>query len=103
MQDNIGEVWFDRQVLEKVIINLVSNSFKYTAYGGSIKVEVFSSLEGFTPSFANELLIKNDYKARRYVYLKMMDNGIGISKESILNAIIELAKHTWVPEWVWPL
>ncbi len=78
-----GEVWFDRQVLEKIVVNLVSNSFKYTADGGWVKVEVLTSLEGFKPSYTNELVIKNEYEARRYVYLKVSDNGIGISGESI--------------------
>jgi len=83
LQENPEEVWFDRQVLEKIIVNLVSNSFKYTADEGVILVEILSSLENFKPSFENELLIKNDYQAKRYIYLKVTDNGIGISKESI--------------------
>ena len=81
--ENVGEVWFDRQVLEKIMINLVSNSFKYTPDEGSIIVEVLTSLENFTPTFINDLRIENEYKAIRFVYLKVMDNGIGISKESI--------------------
>lgn len=83
LQENIGKVWFDLQVLEKIIVNLVSNSFKYTADQGAISVQVLPSLENFKPSFTNELLIKNRYQAKRYIYLKVADNGIGISKASI--------------------
>ena len=79
----LAEVWFDRQVLEKIIINLVSNSFKYTADGGTITVNVFQSLYELNPSFANELILKNDYQGKKYVYIRVADNGIGISKESI--------------------
>lgn len=76
-------VWFDEQVVEKIILNLLNNSFKYTPDGGNITIEVLSSLKNFKPSFANELLIANDYKAANYVYISVADNGIGISKESI--------------------
>jgi signal transduction histidine kinase/ligand-binding sensor domain-containing protein/CheY-like chemotaxis protein/AraC-like DNA-binding protein len=83
VQDNIQEAWFDRQVLEKIVINLIGNSFKYTADGGSITVEAFDSLEHFRPSFRNELVLKNGYTGKKYVYLRVADTGIGISKESI--------------------
>jgi signal transduction histidine kinase/ligand-binding sensor domain-containing protein/DNA-binding response OmpR family regulator len=78
-----GEVWFDRQILEKIAVNLISNSFKYTENGGSIKVEVLNSLENFKPDFENELTLKNSYDGKKYMYLCVSDNGIGISKESI--------------------
>lgn len=81
--ENPGEVWFDRQIVEKITINLISNSFKYTGDGGSIKVEVRNSLNNFKPDFENELILKNDHAGKRYVYLCVRDNGIGISRESI--------------------
>ncbi len=81
--DGFPEVWFDRQVLEKIIINLVSNSFKYTADGGSITIEAFQSYNDFKPSFQNELILKNSYQSQKNIYLRVADNGIGISKESI--------------------
>ncbi len=77
------ETWFDRQVLEKIIINLLSNSFKYTPDKGIIQLRVFDSLENFTPSFENELIIENNARAERFLYFCISDNGIGISKESI--------------------
>ena len=48
-----GESWFDRQVLEKIIINLISNSFKYSSDPGIITVDVLTSLEDFKPAFEN--------------------------------------------------
>ncbi|MDB5119915.1 MAG: response regulator [Sphingobacteriales bacterium] len=79
----LNQVWFDRQLLEKIISNLLNNSFKYTANTGSISVNVFETIEEFSPSFENEYLLKNDYRAKNYVYIRVADNGIGISKESI--------------------
>ncbi len=78
-----AEIWFDRQILEKIIINLLSNSFKYTETGGNISVETLDSIDGFTPSFENELIIRSGYKGKKYIYFKVTDNGIGISKDSI--------------------
>lgn len=81
--ENLGEVWFDRQIVEKIAVNLISNSFKYTENNGAIKVEVLKSLEGYRPPFENELIIKNEYRGKNYMYLCVKDNGVGISKESI--------------------
>ncbi len=78
-----NETWFDRQVLEKIIINLLSNSFKYTPDNGVIQLSVFETLENFKPSFENELIIENNSRAEQFLYFCISDNGIGISKESI--------------------
>jgi len=75
--------WFDRQVLEKIVLNLLHNAFKYTDAGGAVVLQALTSLEGFAPSFANELLVKNEYRGKRYCYLRVADTGIGISRESI--------------------
>ena len=85
MPEKISDICFDRQVLEKIITNLVSNSFKYTPDGGNVKVEVLSTLKHFTPSYPNELRIKNKYKPKRTIYIRVADTGIGISKESLPN------------------
>jgi ligand-binding sensor domain-containing protein/signal transduction histidine kinase/CheY-like chemotaxis protein len=77
------DTWFDRQVLEKIVLNLLHNSFKYTKNGGHITLELLSSLEGFTPSFDNELVLKNDFRGSAYTYIRVADTGIGISRESI--------------------
>ncbi len=82
-EENYSQTWFDRQVLEKIVLNLLHNSFKYTAEDGKINIEVFNSLNQFKPVFENELIVKNDYQAGSYFYIRVSDNGIGISKESI--------------------
>jgi signal transduction histidine kinase/ligand-binding sensor domain-containing protein/DNA-binding response OmpR family regulator len=88
------EVWFDRQVLEKIAINLISNSFKYTADSGTVTVEVLDTLEGFKPSFSNELVLENEYTGKEYIYLRVADNGIGISKDSIAHLFERYYKIT---------
>lgn len=76
-------VWFDAKILEKIILNLLNNSFKYSGEDAQIKVSLMASLDNFTPAFANELILKESKRAKQYVYVKVADNGIGISKESI--------------------
>jgi len=80
-----NESWFDRQILEKILINLIGNSFKYTASGGTITVQAVASMEGYKPPFENDLNIASDYKPLQTIYLRVADNGIGISKESIVH------------------
>jgi ligand-binding sensor domain-containing protein/signal transduction histidine kinase/DNA-binding response OmpR family regulator len=75
--------WFDDKILEKIILNLLNNAFKYTGEAGKIEMEIVSNLDNFTPSFSNELIIKNPHRAKKYFYILVKDNGIGISKESI--------------------
>lgn len=81
--DKLPQLWFDRQVLEKILLNLVSNAFKYTSNGGTVAVKATRSLDQLSPSFQNELILKSSYQGKEYIYIQVTDNGIGISKDSI--------------------
>lgn len=74
---------FDTQIVEKIIFNLLNNSFKYTEPGGEIVMEVFSEWSDFKPSFTNEISLLSEYHADKYIYLRVADSGIGISSESM--------------------
>lgn len=62
------EVWFDPKQMQKVILNLLSNAFKYTPDGGTISVSV--QIE------------------THQVRIRVKDSGTGIPQESI-NKIFE--------------
>lgn len=75
---------FDIHVLEKILLNLLNNAFKYTDQGGRVTFEIFFDLASFKPSFNSEFqLLNKDYRAEKYVYFRVADSGIGISSESI--------------------
>lgn len=77
--------WLDRQILEKMLFNLLNNSIKYTEAGGNVKLEAFVNWEKYQPAYGNEYQIMNDYRGQKYVYFKISDTGVGISKDSIKN------------------
>ena len=58
-------VWFDAQKIERVLINLLSNAFKFTANAGSIELQVNQSERG------------------DLVTIKVIDTGIGIPNDKI--------------------
>ena len=65
---NIPSVYADRDGIERVVLNILTNSIKYTPEKGTIKIYV-----GY---------IYND------AYVKIIDNGLGIPEED-LNRIFE--------------
>ena len=65
---NVPNVFADKDGIERVVLNILSNSIKYTGLGGNIKIYV-----GF---------LYND------AYIKVIDNGFGIPEED-LNKIFE--------------
>jgi signal transduction histidine kinase/DNA-binding response OmpR family regulator len=64
-QDSSIEVWFDRNWLDKVIFNLLSNAFKFTDQNGLIHMQI----------------AKDNQKG--IVTLRVEDNGRGMSQEHV--------------------
>ena len=64
--------WFDENKLEKIVCNLLSNSFKYTPDKGSIKVSL-NLAENVEPG-------KTEHSGdqQKYLEIRIRDNGIGI-------------------------
>ena len=76
--------WFDVQVLEKILFNLLNNSFKYTNAEGEVAFEIFFDMESFNPSFDTGFHLLNEaHRAKKYIYFRVADTGTGISADSI--------------------
>lgn len=75
--------YFDREVLEKILFNLLNNSFKYTADGGTVLLEILTDHDTDRFMFNNRFKQLNQYRAKNYIYFRISDSGIGISRESI--------------------
>jgi len=62
-QAETAELWFDRDMMEKVFFNLLSNAFKFTGEGGKVRV-----------------LVEEE---ENQVKVTVEDNGKGIAKEDL--------------------
>ncbi len=56
-------VWIDRNNFDKVLMNLLSNAFKFTPTGGKIKMSLTHTAE--------------------HIYISIKDNGVGIPKDKL--------------------
>ncbi|MBC7400678.1 MAG: response regulator [Mucilaginibacter sp.] len=75
---------FDVQVLEKVLFNLLSNAFKYTDAGGQVSFELLFDISKLKPAYSTGFKLLNEQtRAKKYVYFRVIDSGIGISADSI--------------------
>ena len=77
------QIYFDADKIEKVMFNLLSNSFKYTPEGGSINVTV-----SLTYQMNQDLEDDNPFGSGEYVQIVVRDTGSGIEegkKEQIFN------------------
>src|SRR5690554_1217646 len=81
-EEALSDVPFDKKVMEKIVMNLLINSFKYTRKGDAISikagVKAFKSKYNYSYSVGEELL--EDHET---VSIIVSDTGVGISEQSI--------------------
>ncbi len=78
-----ADCYFDKKVMEKILLNLLNNAFKYTPEGGNIKVSTLSNIRNFTSMHANKIIIQPGDETQNLFGLVISDSGVGISEASI--------------------
>lgn len=68
------EVWFDAINLKKVIFNLLSNAFKFTADNGKIEIQI---------QIVKESKKRKTNTAKEFLKIVVKDNGIGVPSKKI--------------------
>ena len=74
--------WFDPDKLETILLNLLSNAFKYTSDYGRIKIKVTSTDSKDIEKRYNPFT-ENTTLSNRYVEIAVIDNGKGITSEEL--------------------
>jgi signal transduction histidine kinase/DNA-binding response OmpR family regulator len=75
------KLYFDKNIIEKVVMNLLHNAFKYTKANGQISIKTHTKV--LKSKFSNNYVVESDYKTENCFYLTVSDSGVGISKDSI--------------------
>lgn len=80
-----SSVPFDKDMMEKIVMNLLMNSFKYTRPGGMISIRTYGDASDFKSKYSYSYTIKgDDYVLSEDTFsIVVSDSGVGISPESI--------------------
>ncbi|MCD7936775.1 MAG: response regulator [Tannerellaceae bacterium] len=77
-------VFIDRQVLDKIIMNLLNNSFKYTPHGGYVYIETYKDITTINSGYPDSYTIEEGTKVPETCFgIVVRDSGVGISGDSI--------------------
>jgi len=75
-------VYFDSKVVEKIIMNLLNNAFKYTN-NGIVTVETLADSSNFNSIYQNNYVVSENGNDSPMFGIIVRDTGIGISEKSI--------------------
>ncbi len=77
------DLYIDKQILEKIVVNLLNNAFKYTKNGGHVSIQVLSNKHDFKPKYDDSFTVNERKSQTEDFAIVVSDTGIGITKESI--------------------
>ena len=74
-------LYFDKNIIEKIVMNLLNNAFKYTPSGG--KIVIYTHISKFKSNYKNSFVVNGEHAPEQCFGITVSDTGVGISKESI--------------------
>lgn len=80
--NDIPEIWFDPDKIERIINNLLMNAFKYTSQGGSVEVVISTNKYN---KLGNYAVVKRKRGYERMVKIQVIDTGKGMTSEELKN------------------
>lgn len=83
-----SNLYVDKQILEKVVMNLLNNAFKYTSDGGKISIETYSHYSKFVPQYEYSHNVSPERTFSDEFLLVVRDTGVGIS-ETFIGEVFE--------------
>lgn len=82
--ENVPEIWFDPEKMSTILYNLLANAINYTDDGGSVRLKVFQAKrKDIKMFFPHSIVVGEKNSNSSYVYVQVVDTGVGISKKSI--------------------
>ena len=81
---SLKPVCIDKNILEKIIMNLLNNSFKHTDKNGSVSIEILPTGDSFNSEYSvNHVIAGNDFNPENSFGIVIRDTGVGIPEKSI--------------------
>ncbi len=77
------DLYIDKHILEKVIMNLLNNAFKFTKGEGNISLNTYSNRSEFHSPYANKITIGDSNLGENCFCIVIRDTGIGITKDAL--------------------
>lgn len=75
-------IYVDKSIVEKIVMNLLNNAFKYSTNGDTIIIETRNS-EKFASAYKSHYTVSDEPKQSDMFSIIVSDTGVGISSESI--------------------
>jgi signal transduction histidine kinase/DNA-binding response OmpR family regulator len=75
-------VYLDKNILEKIILNILNNAFKYSKNASKVSLKIYETLTDFHPQYELIHSYESKVKGEKYSYFVISDTGIGIDKDA---------------------